>query len=118
MSVWPRLESWVLKSCVRGGGKFLPIDYLQAIIEREMQLWVAGNCEAFAITEIIKYPRKKILRINMGGGNYKRYFKEFIETASHGCGCDGAEAVTREGYLPLFKAIGWKKTQIFVEQEF
>lgn len=118
MKVWPRIERWVEKSCSRGGGKFLPSDIRQAIAERDMQLWIAGDIEAFAVTEIIKYPRKKLLRINMGGGNYKKYFPEFIRTVtawSASQGCDGGEAVTREGYLKLFKAQGWKKTQIYME---
>lgn len=118
MKVWPRIEAWVQKSCLRGGGKYLPVDILGAIADRDMQLWIAGNCEAFALTEIVKYPRKRILRFIMGGGDYRQYFKEFIEAASDGHGCDGGEAITREGYLPLFKSLGWKKTHIFVERMF
>lgn len=121
--VWGLVSDGIGESCKKGGDKFSAEDIKSLLIDCSMQLWVAPSfeLEAFAISEIIKYPRKSIVRLHIGGGNYKEYFHDFIKAIelwgkSHGC--EGCEAVTREGYMPMFKENGWKKTQIYVEKEF
>lgn len=118
-SEWHWIAPLVAKSCERGGDKYLSGDVLKAIENRDWQLWVAPG--AFAITEIINYPRKRILRLEIGGGkNYKQHFEEFLSIAEawgKSNGCHGAEVVTREGYSPAFKACGWRKTQVYMEKE-
>lgn len=114
--IWPRIEEWIVKSCKRGGGKYAACDIKKALLIRDMQLWIAGDCEAIAITEIIQYPRKRVMRICMGAGAFRKYFKEFIEVAE-ACECDGYEALTRLGFAKLFQSCGWKKTQIYMEKE-
>lgn len=118
--IWPRIEPWVSKSCKRGGNKYLASDIKGALLSRDMQLWIAGDIEACAVTEIVDYPQKRYLRIHLGAGEYRKHFKEFIKISEAWAvthDCSGAEAVTHKIFSTPFKMLGWKFSQIYMEKE-
>jgi len=92
-------------------------DYLQMILNGDMQLWIAADTKhpsqegifAAMLTEFVMYPRKKVMRIvAIAGEGMDRWMKYFpaLESAALEVGCTGLEVFGRKGWLRILK--DWK----------
>ena len=98
------------------GGTHVFEDVAFAVLEGRMQFWVNG--ESVAITEIIVYPRKKVLHVFLGSGKRKELF-EMIESAwqwGQSIGCTGMTLAGRKGWTKLMGKFGFKPTLYVMEK--
>jgi hypothetical protein len=98
------------------GGTHLFEDVAEAVIDGRMQMWVNG--ETVAITEVICYPRKKVLHVFIGSGKRKELF-EMIESAwqwGQAVGCTGMTLAGRKGWMKLMGKFGFKPTLYVMEK--
>ena len=111
--VWHEVEPLIEKALVHSEGELYTEDVLRLIFEEKQVLWVGmkdGEIFCAGVTEIITYPRKRVLRIitfaTKSGHDYE-HWKDFIEVIE-GFGvrhrCSAIEAWTRKG---LAKKLKW-----------
>jgi hypothetical protein len=93
-------------------GELSPVDFYEALTNAEMQLWVAIEKKevlASMITQIVPYPRKRVLRIiSIGGDDMEKWigFIPLIEDWALSLGCTSLECWGRKGWLKVLK--DWK----------
>ena len=97
-------------------------DFAYLIINNEMQLWVSTedkNIIAAMVTQIVSYPRKRVLRIvALGGKDLRKMQEKFepvLELFAIKAGCSALEAWTRRGLLRLIK--DWKQSYIIITKD-
>ena len=95
-----RCRDWIESALAEGGGTHDFSDICEAVATGAMQLWPAPR--ACAITEIIRYPRKKVLHIFLAAGNMNQIV-DMDESATHFARMNGCDAVTIAGRR------GWKR---------
>lgn len=92
----------------RGGNTHTWDDIVQGIREFRFQLWTGER--AAAITEIIDYPRKRVLNVFLAGGD-KDELLEMLESArafGRANGCASLTMAGRQGWQRVLNKHGWK----------
>lgn len=124
-SVWPEVLPWIDGACARMRGRFWSCDIKEALINRDMQLWVyrdAHGVAAVCVTQLPPYPRKKLAQIFIGTGRHRHKWQHHVETLEEWAkmqGCVGIESFSRIGWWrAFFRSIGWKRTHEVIEKEF
>jgi hypothetical protein len=111
--VWHEVEPLIEKALAHADGELYPEDVLSLIFDERQTLWVGmkdGEIFCAGVTEIITYPRKRVLRVitfaTKNGHDYKYWkdFEEVIEGFGVRHGCSSIEAWTRKG---LAKKLKW-----------
>ena len=95
-----RCRPWIEAALEYSGGTHDFIDVAEGLYKGTMQLWPADK--GCIVTEIVVYPRKKLLNVFLGGGELDQILdmhKDVIEWAK----AQGCEALTMTGRF------GWKK---------
>lgn len=98
------------------GGTHLFEDVAAAVAAGDMQLWANGD--TVAITEVLMYPRKKVLHVFLGSGSREGLF-EMIDGAwdwAQGIGCTAMTLAGRKGWLKLMGKHGFKPTLYVMEK--
>lgn len=83
-----------------------------------MQLW-AGE-DGCAVTEILVYPRKKVLHVFLAGGKMEQiidFQKDAIEWAKRQ-GCTAMTIAGRMGWKKALASYGWKPVFLTLTNEF
>ena len=90
------------------GGTHTFEDVVQGVVNGHMQAWVNGD--SIAVTEIIIYPRKKVLHGFLAAGNMKRILEMVPSAAEWGRqhGCTAFTLAGRKGWQRVFGRRGWK----------
>jgi hypothetical protein len=83
-----------------GGNTHTYEDVRQSIIKGDMQLWLADD--ACAVTEIVIYPRKKVLHVFLAAGKMESIV-DMLESAERFGRANGCESITIAGRH------GWKR---------
>ena len=111
--VWEDVIPLIEKALVHSEGELIPSDILEFVTEKNQQLWVGmneGEMFCAGVTEIIKYPRKRVLRIitfaTESGHDYEMWkdFVDIVEGFGVRNGCSSIEAWTRKG---LARKLNW-----------
>lgn len=111
--VWHEVQPLIDKALAHAEGELYSEDVLQRIFDETQTLWLGmkdGEIFCSGVTEIITYPRKRVLRIitfaTKSGHDYKHWkdFIEVIEGFGVRHGCSAIEAWTRKG---LAKKLKW-----------
>ena len=111
-SIWEEVYPLLEKAQVYAAGELDTQDFFKMIENGDMQLWIAEDDNgifAMMLTEFVKYPRKKVMRIvSIGGSEMNRWMKYFpaLEAAALSVGCTGFEIFGRKGWLKILK--DWK----------
>jgi len=122
--VWDEVEPLVKVALKHSEGELLSEDLHPFLKEGEQQLWVAmedGSIIACMVTEVISYPRKRILRvITIGGkdgkGIDKWYgFLPMVEGFALKAGCSSLEAWTRKGMARKLK--DWNHSYMVITKD-
>ena len=95
-----RCRPWIEAALEYSGGTHDFIDVVEGLYKGTMQLWPAEK--GCIVTEIVVYPKKKMLNVFLGGGNLEQILdmhQDVIEWAK----AQGCEALTMTGRF------GWKK---------
>lgn len=112
---WPTVAP-MLQPCIEMlNGEFNLDDVWLRLHSCDWQLWVVveGSISKFygaVVTEVILYPRKKVLRILLlGGEEFAKWLDlfKYIEDWAVGQGCSGAEAWCRPGMSKHMKTLGF-----------
>ena len=111
-SIWEEVYPLLEKAQVYAAGELDTQDFFKMIENGDMQLWIAEDDNgifAMMLTEFVKYPRKKVMRIvSIGGEGMNRWMRYFpaLEAAALSVGCTGFEIFGRKGWLKILK--DWK----------
>ena len=109
--VWDEVVPLIEAALKHSEGEIIPEDLVRPIKTGKMQLWVALSDGVIAamITEIVVYPRKRVLRVitiagKDGHGMSKWYgFLPLVEGFALSNNCSSLEAWTRKGMAKKLK---------------
>ena len=107
-----RFRSKIEKDLNRSGNLMTIEDLYAFVLTGDMQLWLGQRSIFF--TEIVCYPRAKVLRLVIAAGELENFFVVGPTIAAWAIsqGCDRAEFVGRKGWtrrLPL-----WRETAVMM----
>jgi hypothetical protein len=103
-----RCQPWIEAALEYSGGTHSLSDVIDGITSGKMQLWPAPK--GCIVTEIVVYPRKKMLNVFLGGGELDQLLdmhKDVIAW-SKAQGCEAMTITGRFGWKKPLKAHGWK----------
>lgn len=113
-----RLQSHVEAALEYSQGTHTAEDVLEQISTGELQLWPGQD--SVVITQIITYPRKKVLHIFLAGGNQKE-LKEMDPYVVQWAKDQGCTALTFTGRLGWARSemrdIGFELTHVMMSKE-
>jgi hypothetical protein len=121
--VWSEIKPYLLETLEYADGKYNEQDIYDAIKANDMQLWVVydnGKLLCYCITQIIIFPRKKILSIPFVGGIQMfrwLHLLDLIKQFGREKGCDFAEGYAREGWTKALKSFGFKRSYSIIKAE-
>jgi len=119
--VWDEVVPLIEKALLHAEGELIPEDIKQHLDEGDLRLWVALKGQkilAAMVTEIIEYPRKRIVRvITLAGKNMDMWydFLPMIEGYAVKNGCSSLEAWTRKGMTRKLK--DWKHSYDIITKD-
>ena len=102
-----RCRSWIEAAIENGGDTHNFKDIVDGIISGTMQFWPSAN--AAAITEIVKYPNKRVLHIFLAGGKMEEKVnmnEDAIKFAKLNK-CDAITIAGRRGWVKVLKEKGY-----------
>lgn len=113
-----RLQSHIEAALEYSQGTHTADDVLEQISTGELQLWPGQN--SVVVTQIITFPRKKVLHIFLAGGNQKE-LKEMDPYVVQWAKDQGCTALTFTGRLGWSRSemrdIGFKQTHVMMSKE-
>lgn len=113
-----RCRAWIEAALEYSGGTHIFEDIVDGLASGKMQLWPAPK--GCIVTEIVVYPRKKVLNIFLGGGKLEQIMdmhKDVIAWAK----AQDCEALTMHGRFGWKKPLaeyGWKPMHMSFSKEF
>ena len=119
--VWDDVSPLIEKALLHAEGELIPDDIKKHLDTSELRLWVAlENKDVIAsmVTEIVQYPRKKIVRvITLAGKDMSMWydFLPMLEGYAIRNGCSSLEAWTRKGMTRKLK--DWKHSYDIITKD-
>lgn len=102
---------------VGGVGTHSLTDVIDRVSEGKAQIWWEGD--AFILTEIRQYPRKKVLRFWLATGELDQVIvlhRRILEWAKEQ-GCEAAIITGRRGWTKALRSEGWAETMAVLTRE-
>lgn len=112
-----RCKPWLEAALEHTGGTHTLDDVVQAIAEGTMQFWPAPR--GCAVTELISFPKKKVLHIFLAGGEMDQIIdmdSSAVEFARMN-GCTGMSIAGRKGWSRVLKEKGYKESYTVLGKE-
>lgn len=114
--LWDIIDDMILDALDYANGKFTIDDIHEAILNRDMQLWVIIDGEdivhAVVVTQVIHYPSKKVMLFVLVSGvkfdNWKHLLPHF-ELFAKDHDCTAIEFYGRTGWEKKTRELGFKK---------
>ena len=119
--VWDDVAPLIGKALQHAEGELVPDDIKKHLDKGDLRLWVALEGKetiAAMVTEVIQYPRKKIVRvITLAGKNMDMWydFLPMIEGYAIRNGCSSLEAWSRKGMARKLK--DWKHSYDIITKD-
>ena len=113
-----RCRPWIEAALQHSGGTHDWYDIVAGVLQGSFQFWPKEN--SALITEIITYPRKRVLNVFLGGGKLSELAAmhgEVIEWAK-AQGCAGATISGRKGWERAYSQYGWEPLHTTLHKEF
>lgn len=113
-----RCRKWIEPALKYSGGTHDWYDIVQGVMGGTLQLWPTEN--GALVTEILTYPRKRVVNVFLGGGALEELAEQhepIIEWAKSQ-GCTAARLSGRDGWRREFSKHGWKPLYQTLEKEF
>jgi hypothetical protein len=105
LKVWPHASDLLNKSIEMSGGRLSQATVLDALLNREMQLWLAP--EGAMVTQIVTYPTGiKVMLLLLVGGVMEKWLHLLpqVEAWGRSKGCDISELPRgRKGWSKVLK---------------
>ena len=104
-----RCRKWIEAALEYSGGTHDFDDIVRMVKANILQFWPAAD--ACAITEVIEYPKKKVLHIFLAGGNMDTIvdMNESAEYFAKLNGCTGMSIAGRKGWSKVLSKKGYKE---------
>jgi len=103
-----RCQPWIEAALEYSGGTHNFHDIAEGLVEGRMQLWPSAR--GCIVTEIVVYPRKKVLNIFLGGGELDQLLDmhDDVIAWAKDRGCESLTMTGRFGWKKPLKAHGWQ----------
>lgn len=114
LKFWPIAQEY-LKEAIELNGALDAEDVLELIQQERMQLWGIhdGDLKAVMVTEVVIYPKKKILRVALIGGHDMYLWSDVVvhtlEQFGKELGAVGIEGAGRRGWVKNLKPFGFRE---------
>lgn len=117
---WDQVQPLLEPALAHASGCYMPSDVLNALLGKDMQLWIAVvdlEVKTFWITEIVQYPRKKVCLVHFCGGRLEdvEAFKDHIIDWARCIGCHGIQLFGRKGWRKTLP--DWKENAVILSKE-
>ncbi len=97
------------KALAIGGNTHTVDDIIDGVNKGRFQFW--GDDECCVVTEMIQYPRKRVLHLFVAAGDLNRLLEMYLPKVKEFArehGCASITSVSRKGFLKRFPAYGFK----------
>lgn len=112
-----RCRPWIEAALEYSGGTHSFEDVAKGILEGNMQLWPTPR--GCIVTEIVVYPKKKVLNVFLGGGELDQLLDMHNDVTAwaKSYGCEALSITGRFGWKKPLKAHGWKPLHASFQKE-
>lgn len=113
-----RCRSWIEDALAYSGGTHTFEDVVAGITESRMQFWPAPR--GCAVTEIVVYPKKRVLHVFLAGGEMDQIL-DMIDSAvewSKAQGCTSMTIAGRHGWRRVLAEHGYRPVMTVLEKEY
>jgi hypothetical protein len=112
-----RCRPWIEAALEYSGGTHSFEDVAKGIVEGNMQLWPSPR--GCIVTEIVVYPRKKVLNVFLGGGELDQLLDMHNDVTAwaKSYGCKALTITGRFGWKKPLKAHGWEPLHASFQKE-
>ena len=110
-----KIRGWIADALAYSGGTHEVEDVLEGIRSGRMQLWPAKR--GCAVTEIIEFPRKRVLHVFLAAGEMDQIL-DMLESAKEWGrqqGCTGFTIAGRKGWKRVLAKHGFVETMTLLE---
>ena len=113
-----RCRAWIEAALEYSGGTHNFDDVAEGLASGKMQLWPAPK--GCIVTEIVVYPRKKVLNVFLGGGELEQIMDmhQDVITWAKSQGCEALAMTGRFGWKKPLERHGWKTMHSSYVKEF
>lgn len=113
-----RCRPWIEAALEYSGGTHSFLDVVEGLCAGTMQLWPADK--GCIVTEIVVYPKKKVLNIFLGGGELEQILDmhENVIDWAKAQGCSALTMTGRFGWKKPLAKHGWKPLHSSYVKEF
>ena len=103
-----RCRQWIEDALAYSGDTHDFVHIVDGLIEGKFQFW--SNEECCVITEVIDYPKKRVLHIFLAGGklDHIRALEEKAVQWAKSIGCSAFTLTGRKGWEKALKNDGWE----------
>jgi hypothetical protein len=119
---WGQIEGYLEGAAKYTYGRFSVDDIKDCITDYDYQLWIAFEDDKIygaVVTEIVQYPRCKMLAMQFTGGIELKKWKDpmlsLLKRWARDNGCDKIESPGRPGWARVFKNDGYEAKFITYE---
>ena len=112
-----RCKEWIEGALQYSGGTHTFEDVFHGVLEGKFQLW--PNDEACAVTEIVVYPRRKVLHVFLAGGNMDKIvdMQKSAEEWGKAEGCTAMTIAGRKGWSRVLADHGYREQFVTLAKE-
>ncbi|MDA8788855.1 hypothetical protein N9M91_02145 [Porticoccaceae bacterium] len=105
-----RCKPWIEAALEYSGGTHNFDDVAAGVMSGQMQLWPAP--EGMIVTEIVTYPRKRVLNIFLASGELNQIldFHTNVQDWAENQGCSAFTMSGRRGWVKALKNHGWQES--------
>mgnify|MGYP005635712167 FL=1 len=113
-----RCKEWIQSALDKGGNTHDFIDVVEGVLKGSMQLW-SGE-KGCAVTEIVVYPKKKVLHVFLAGGKLEQITDMHADAVKWAKtqGCQGMTIAGRPGWKKILDKYGRKEQLVILGKEF
>lgn len=101
----------------RDEGRYAMADILDGIMEGNLQLW--SSPEFAAVTEVLDYPRRRVVRVHLAGGNMDALIATDgdLTRLAQVVGATGIEITGRRGWVRKLAEHGYRESAVRLFKE-
>ena len=112
-----RCKDWIQSALDKGGNTHDFKDIVDGVLSGHMQLWPGEK--GCGVTEIVVYPKKKVLHVFLAGGEMKTILEMEKDAIKWGKsqGCEAASISGRIGWKKVLDEYGWSPQQMVLVKE-
>lgn len=112
-----RCRDWIAAALAYSGGTHTPEDVAGGILAGTLQLWPAEK--GCLVTEIVDFPRKRVLNIFLAAGDMRQVLdmNDDVAAWAKAQGCTAMTAYGRKGWERVARRFGWTSPHTFISKE-